>query len=123
MSIYSKNYLNTLLNIEHISTKIIRNKFNLFARLLDGINTTTPTMNMLGSGNTGSFITDIHRLAGLCNIDLLQVIVSREPPPIESAYPEIPEDTYNTLLNFVNNWTDANSRRNFIQIMEERLAR
>ena len=123
LSIYSKNYLNTLLNIEHISTKIMRNKFNLFTRLLDGINTATPIMNMLGSENTGSFVADIRRLAGLHDIDLVQVIVSRELPPIESAYPEIPEDTYNTLLNSVNNWTDANSRRNFIHIMEERVAR
>ena len=123
LSIYSKNYLNTLLNIEHISTKIMRNKFNLFTRLLDGINTATPIMNMLESNNTGSFLTDLRRLAALHNIDIVQVIVSRELPPIESDYPEIPEDTYNTLLNSVNNWTDANSRRNFIQIMEERVAR
>ena len=123
LSIYSKNYLNTLLNIEHISTKIMRNKFNLFTRLLDGINTATPIMNMLGSENTGSFVADIRRLAGLHDIDLVQVIVSRELPHIESAYLEIPEDTYNTLLNSVNNWTDANSRRNFIHIMEERVAR
>ena len=80
-------------------------------------------MNMLGSNNTGSFLTDLRRLAALHNIDIVQVIVSRELPPIESDYPEIPEDTYNTLLNSVNNWTDANSRRNFIQIMEERVAR
>ena len=73
LSIYSKNYLNTLLNIEHISTKIMRNKFNLFTRLLDGINTATPIMNMLGSENTGSFVTDIRRLAGLHDIDLVQV--------------------------------------------------
>ena len=122
VSIYSKNYLNTLLNIEHISTKITRNKFNLFTRLLDGINTATPIMNMLES-NTGSFLTDLRRLAGLHNVDLVQVTVSREFPPIESTYAEIPEDTYNTLLHSVNNWTNADARKNFIHIMEERVAR
>ena len=48
VKIYSKNYLNTMLNIVHISTKIMRNKFNFFTRLLDGINTVnTPIMNMM----------------------------------------------------------------------------
>ena len=90
-----------MLNIVHISTKIMRNKFNFFTRLLDGINTVnTPIMNMMRvSENNGSFVTDILRLVGLHNIDLVQVIVSQELPLNESAYPEIPEDTYNTLLN------------------------
>ena len=57
-------------------------------------------MNMMRvSENNGSFVTDILRLVGLHNIDLVQVIVSQELPLNESAYPEIPEDTYNTLLN------------------------
>ena len=66
-------------------------------------------MNMLES-NTGSFLTDLRRLAGLHNIDLVQVTVSREFPPIESTYAEIPENTYNTLLHAVNNWTNADCR-------------
>ena len=35
ISTYSKNYLNTLLNIEHFSTIVIRNKLNLLIRLLN----------------------------------------------------------------------------------------
>ena len=123
LSIYSKNYLNTLLNIEHISTKITKNKLNLFTRLLDGINTAAPIMSMLATNQTGSFLTDLRRLADLHGIDLVQVTVSREFPPIDSVYSEIPEVTYNTLLNSLNNWTEAAARKNFIQIMEERVAR
>ena len=122
VSQYSKNYLNTLLDIEHISTKITRNKFNLFTRLLDGINTSNPILNILEL-NTGSFLADLRRLAGLHNIDMVQVTVSREFPLIESTYADIPEDNYNILLHSVNNWTDPVSRRDFIQIMEERVAR
>ena len=124
ISIYSKNYLNTLLNIEHISTKITRNKFNLFTRLLYGINTAAPIMKMIETNNqAGSFITDIRSIAEHHDIDLIQVLVSRECPPINSVYAEIPEDTYNALLNSLNNWTEVEARRNFIQTMEERVVR
>ena len=122
ISIYSKNYLNTLLNIEHVSTKIIKNKFNLFTRLLDGINTATPIMNMIET-DQGSFLSDLRRLSHLLNIDLIPVIISRKDPHIVSTHTEIPEDTYNILLNSLNNWTDVASRTNVIRIMEERVVR
>ena len=80
-------------------------------------------MSMLATNQTGSFLTDLRRLADLHGIDLVQVTVSREFPPIDSVYSEIPEVTYNTLLNSLNNWTEAAARKNFIQIMEERVAR
>ena len=39
VSVFSKNYLNTLLNIENVSTRIIKNKFSLLTRLLSSTNT------------------------------------------------------------------------------------
>ena len=124
ISIYSKNYLNTLLNIEHISTKITRNKFNLFTRLLYGINTADPIMKMMETNDqAGSFVTDIRSLAEQNDIDLVQVLVSRECPPINSVYNEVPEDTCNALLLSLNNWTETEARKTFIQIMEERVVR
>ena len=124
ISIYSKNYLNALLNIEHISTKITRNKFNLFTRLLYGINTADPIMKMMETNDqAGSFVTDIRSLAEQNDIDLVQVLVSRECPPINSVYNEVPEDTCNALLLSLNNWTETEARKTFIQTMEERVVR
>jgi hypothetical protein len=124
MSMYSKNYLNTLLNIEYISTRIIRNKFNLFTRLLHGETTATPLMKMLETpAAAGSFVADIRNIALAQNIDVVQVIVSRECPPINIELPELPEDLHNRLLQFLNNWSDAESRRNFREVMEERVVR
>ena len=98
--------MNTLLNIKHVSTKIMKNKFNLFTRLLDGINTATPIMNMI-EADQGSFLSDLRRSSWDNNIDLIPVIISRKVPHIVSTHTEIPEDTYSIPLNSLNNWTDV----------------
>ena len=124
LSIYSKNFLNSLLNIENISTRIIRNKINLFTRLLRGETTAVPLMKMLETpALPGTFVADIRNVAQAHDIDLLQILVSRECPPINIELPELPEDLHNRLLSFLNNWSDAESRRIFREIMEERIVR
>ena len=124
LSIYSKNFLNPLLNIEYVSTRIIKNKFNLFTRLLRGETTAGPLMEMLQTpAVTGTFVADMRKLAHDLDIDLVQVIVSRECPPIEVPLIEMAEEMHGRLLHFLNNWTDAESRRRFHEIMEERVVR
>ena len=124
LSIYSKNFLNQLLNIEYVSTRIKRNKFNLFTRLLRGETTAVPLMEMLGTpAVTGTFVADMRNLAHDLDVDLVQVVVSRECPPIEVPLPDMAEETHRRLLHFLNNWTDAESRRSFREIMEERVVR
>ena len=124
LSIYSKNFLNQLLNIEYVSTRIKRNKFNLFTRLLRGETTAVPLMEMLGTpAVTGTFVADMRNLAHDLDVDLVQVVVSRECPPIEVPLPDMAEETHRRLLHFLNNWTDAESRRSFREVMEERVVR
>ena len=55
ISVFSKNYLNTL-NVEHISTRIVKNKFGLLTRLLHSNNTVASIMRMLEiNDSNGSF--------------------------------------------------------------------
>ena len=124
LSIYSKNFLNPLLNIEYVSSRITRNKFNLFTRLLCGETTAGPLMEMLRTpAVSGTFVADMRKLARDLDIDLVQVVVSRECPPVEIPLPEMAEETHRRLLHLLNNWTDAVSRRTFREIMEERVVR
>ena len=71
----------------------------------------------------GTFVADVRNVAQSHNIDLVQVLVSRECPPIDIELPELPEDLHNRMLSFLNNWSDADSRRQFREIMEERVVR
>ena len=122
LSIHSKNYINSLLNIEYVSSRIIRNKINLFTRLLHGETTAAPLLKMMEiPAVPGTFIADIRNVAESLDIDLIQVIVSRECPPIDIELPVLPEELHNRLLSFLNNWSDSNSRRCFREVMEERL--
>ena len=123
VSPYSKNHLNTLLNIESISTKITRNKFNLLTRLLHGENTAAPILKMCQLNERGNFLADIHNIAQTRNINLVEVLVTRQCPLIINDYDEIDEVTHNTLLHCLNNWNEGYSRKRFIEIMEERVVR
>ena len=60
ISVHSRNYLNTFLNIEHISSIIITNKLNLLTRLLNNKKTGNIILQMLEKANYLCFITDIH---------------------------------------------------------------
>ena len=65
----------------------------------------------------------MRNLARDLDVDLVQVAVSRECHPIEVPLPDMAEETHGRLLHFLNNWTDAESRRSFREIMEERVFR
>ena len=66
---------------------------------------------------------DIRNVAQALNIDLVQVLVSKECPPIEIELPVLADELHNRLLSFLNNWSDSDSRRCFREIMEERVVR
>ena len=97
---------------------------NLFTRLLGGETTSVPLMKMLEApALPGTFVADIRNVAQLHDIDLVQVLVSRECPPIHVELPELPEELHNRLLLYLNTWSESESRDNFRKVLEERVVR
>ena len=123
ISVFSKNYLHTLLNIKHISTRIIKNKYSLLTRLLHG-KTAKIVFNMLRTHHTNySFLDDLAAVSNRFNIDLIEVVISRRCPLVVDEHNLIDELTQNSLLECLNNWTDSGFRKRFLDIMEERVVR
>ena len=124
VSIFSKNYISTLLNIESISTRIIRNKFNLLTRLLYNRCSANIIMRMLQSSSENySFINDLYKLSHQFNINLTRVIITRESPRINNTYNIIEENKYQLLVNCINTWNNPETRKHFTNIMEENVLR
>ncbi len=124
ISIYSKNYLHTLLNIESTSTLIIKNKFNLLTRLLRNETSEDIILKMLQTQNSNySFVTDIQNLSMHLNINIIDIIVSRRCPLVTNYFEPIEEVKYRTLMECLNSWNNLESRKRFINIMEERVVR
>ena len=70
-----------------------------------------------------SFMQNIQVLSHAMNINLSDVVVTRRCPHINNTFEAIEEDTQNLLIRCLNSWSDAESRKEFIQIMEERVVR
>ena len=79
---HSRNYLNTLLNIEHISSIIITNKLNILTRLLNNKKTGNIILQMLEKANYSCFITDIHDLTSIICIALIKMTTIRRYPKV-----------------------------------------
>ena len=77
ISAYSKNYLHTLLDIEHTSTTLINNKFGLLIRLLHNEKTADVIMKMAASAKYSSFVHDLQDLASGLGLDLRTIVISR----------------------------------------------
>ena len=124
ISIYSKNYLSKLLNIEKISTRLTKNKFSLLTRLLQSNKTSDILLQMFRQpSHKGSFMFNIQDVSSRAGIDIASVIVSRTYPLIQSEYADIDMAIHNRLTQCLNSWNVASSREYFVTIMEERVVR
>ena len=122
ISKHSKNYLNSLLQIDHISTVIIRNKLNLFTRLLRNKQTSQTILSILQENlKYPSYITDIYKVTAKLNIDFYDLLVNKKYPKIYSYYDEVPEEKANILIECLNFWNIGGQRKRFAEIMEERI--
>ena len=98
ISKHSKNYLNSLLQIDHVSTVIIRNKLNLFTRLLRNKQTSETILSILQEDlKYPSYVTDIYKITTKLNIDFYDLLVNKKYPNIYSYYDEVPEEKANIL--------------------------
>lgn len=123
VSMYSKNYLNTILNIENVSTIIIRNKYRLLIRLLHNKKIASLLVDAMQSQGTNHLINDLRAVSQKLNINFMDVIVSRQTPLIVNMYKQIEEQKVILLLQCINNWKNLHARKRFVDIMEERVVR
>ena len=125
ISSYSRNYLEQLLNIEKISTRLIKNKLGLLVRLLNTDKTSEILMKMFQQhSHKGSFSFDLQDIASRLELDLAGIIVSKNYPSIQSEHiRDIDQVVQDRLTHCLNNWHEAGSRAYFINFMEERVVR
>ena len=124
ISVYSKNYLSKLLNVEKVSTRLIKNKLSLLTRLLHSSKTSDILMQVFQQpSRKGSFIHDVQEVSSRVGIDIISIIVSRTYPLIHSEFADIDQVIHNRLLKCLNSWNEAASRDYLIKIMEERVVR
>ena len=123
VSAYSKNYLHTILNIEHTSTTLINNKFGLLTRLLQNEKTAGVLMKMAATTNYGSFVHDLQCLSAGLGLDLRTILISRLFEKVSSVYDDIEDEKQADLITSLDNWNVPQSRKRFIEILEERVVR
>ena len=116
-SVHSRNYLNTLLNIEHISSIIITNKLNLLTRL-NNKKTGNIILQMLEKANYSCFITDIHNITS--NLDRpYQNDHYRKYPKVHAVFEPIEERVLQELTECLSMWNIQENRTRFTNILEE----
>ena len=123
ISAYSKNYLHTLLDIEHTSTTLINNKFGLLIRLLHNEKTADVIMKMAASAKYSSFVHDLQDLASGLGLDLRTIVISRSYKKVVSVYEDMGDDRRAALTASLDNWNLPESRKRFVEIFEERVVR
>ena len=121
ISTHSRNYLNTLLNIDHLSTIIIRNKLKFLTRLLNNKKTANIILRMLENIKYPNFITDIHNITSKLGIDFIRMIISRTCPAIQTTFENIDEAIHQELIGCLNMWNLQEYRTRFTNILEERV--
>ena len=88
------------LNIESISTRIIKNKFNLLIRLLHNNTIGDIIMKMLQTrSSNNSFLTDIQNISEQLKINFIDIIVSRRSPQVINHYEPVEEAMHQILMD------------------------
>ena len=124
ISKHAKNYINTIFNIDHISTTINNNKLNLLARLMKNKTTKDIILSTLSEPFTQpSFIRESFLLAHDSGINFFDVIMKSAHQKLESSHEPIPTDEEQTLRESLRYWNIGESRRTFRNILEERVPR
>ena len=123
VSKYSKNYLNRILNIDHISTTVNNNKINLLMRLMKHEGTKRVVLSTLSESPSShmSFIHETFFLANTSGYNFYDLLVRSSTKKLTSTYDSIPEDTERTLKDCCKYWNVGAKRNEFRNIMEERI--
>ena len=122
LSIYSKNYLNAIFKIDHISNIILNNKLKLISRLMANEQTKGLVLSSLqATGPDSSFAKECYRLAFHHSINFLDILLNNNYHKIETVHAEVPEkDRIEVCLNF---WHIGEQRQVFRNILEENVVR
>ena len=113
---HSRNYLNTLLNIEHISSIIITNKPNLLNTSPQPQKTNNIILQMLEKANYSCYITDIHNITSNLCIDLVEMIITRKYPKVQAVFEPIEESVLQELTDCLSMWNIQENRARFTNI-------
>ena len=120
VSKHSRNHLNKIMNIHHISTIINNNKINLFTRLIQNEGTRRIVLAEMCEGNNHrSFVSDVVSLCNSVGYSMFDLLAGIRPKKILSTYDEIPEETIHALTECCTFWNVASKRCQFRDIMEE----
>ena len=110
------------MQIDHVSTIVIRNKLNLFTRLMRNKHTSELILSLLQDElKYPSFVTDIYNITMQLDIDFYKLLINKKYPKIYSYYDEIPEEHENNLFECFHFWNISNGRKRFASIMEEKI--
>jgi len=120
ISKYGKNYLHALFNIDHISVTIIRNKLNLFTRLISNENTRSIILSQLENLiQINSFVCEVFDYCEKFKIDFYDLLIHTEKVKIYCIHDELPIDVYNTLSLAIDFWHVKDQRQIFKTMLEE----
>ena len=79
MSKFSRNYLHSFFNVDHISVILTRNKLNLFVRLMNNPSTSNIILCQLEHGiKRDTFVTNINELCQKHYIDFYDLLVQNK---------------------------------------------
>ena len=121
ISRYSKNYLHSLFNIDHISTTIKNNKLKLLSRLMANEHTKDVVLSALQSTSFNSTAQDCFHVAIQNNINPYDILLNINTTRIRTTHNIVPQRE--ELENCFQFWNISERRQRFRAIMEVEVKR
>ena len=122
ISKFSKNLLNSFFNIDNVSTVVLRNKLNLFVRLMNNPVTSKLILSQLQHQTyENSLIYEILQICQDYNIDFFQLLLSSKKQIINETFQDIPPNILDQLNTAICFWHVKEQREIFRNIMEENI--
>lgn len=122
LSRHSRNYLNVIFNLDHISTIITNNKLKLLSRLMNNPSTQHIILHTLKSTiSHQSIIQDCLDIARRNEMNIFDILLNVKRPKIESIHSTIPEEVKQEILNCLSFWNVGEQRQRFKALMEDKI--
>ena len=122
ISKHSRNYLQTLFNIDHISHIINRNKLNLFVRLMNNSVTSNLILTQIEHGlSKSTFTITINELCEKYDINFYNLLIQNKKIDIQCTHNELPADISVSLTYAIRFWQLKTQRENFKTILERNI--
>ena len=122
ISKYSRNYLNSILNIPKASDTVEQNKLNLFIRLLRNNCTQNIILTKLATSvTTNSFVQEIFDICSNLNINFYKLLIEKKLPRYTFHYEQLPNEKLQKLLEIFELWRLPEKRQEFIEIMQDNI--